>query len=244
MSDTTDSDSHRHLPPPARTEQPSSKTLVWTKRLGIAAIATGLVLCGTGAWFLFSPDNYRATTRIEVTHVYLPGVFDPYWIQSEFQVILSQFVLYRVIDSLNLNQKWGEALAKGKPLHTPETYALLIQRVELQVSNSSNVIDISVIDQSPTDAAQIANMIADTFRSSKLEVRQRWHSESETSSDPPPTDHLARIVERAVPPESPIGHNPLIGTILSSLGVIVVALGAYLVSHPSLRNNMFASFRG
>lgn len=86
------------------------------KRFGLAAVLIGLALCGVGLWLLLIPAKYQATTRIAVEHDYVPGVYDPYFIQTELEVIQSDFLLGRVVEALNLNAEWGEKYARGKTL--------------------------------------------------------------------------------------------------------------------------------
>ena len=56
------------------------------------------------------------------------GPYDPYFLQTQFEVIQSEAVLGKVIDDLDLNQAWGRKYAGGSPLKTSETLALLKAR--------------------------------------------------------------------------------------------------------------------
>src|SRR5688572_24528171 len=49
------------------------------------------------------------------------NVFDPYWVQTEFEKIQSKSILYQVISNLDLNIKWGEKYKEG-PLRPDLTY--------------------------------------------------------------------------------------------------------------------------
>ena len=54
-----------------------------------------------------------------------PISYDPYFIQTEFEVIQSEVILGKVIEDLDLNNEWGKKYANGEPLKTSETIALL-----------------------------------------------------------------------------------------------------------------------
>src|SRR5512142_2237994 len=62
------------------------------------------------------PKTYASTVRMKVdkdatdvaglTGERMPGGFDPYWIQTEFEKIQSKSILYPVITNLHLNKRW------------------------------------------------------------------------------------------------------------------------------------------
>ena len=58
--------------------------------------------------------------------------YDPYFIQTEFEVIQSELILGKVIESLNLNVEWGKKFRGGVPLKTTETMEILKKRMELR----------------------------------------------------------------------------------------------------------------
>jgi uncharacterized protein involved in exopolysaccharide biosynthesis len=138
-----------------------------TKRFGFGAIIFGLALGGVGLWFLLSPAEYRATTRISVG-IDDPEIYDPYFIQTEFQIIQSEVVLGKVVEALNLNGEWGKKYAWGKTLTTSETVRLLKRRLNLHLVTNSRFLDISVTDGNPVEAAKIANAIAEAYRDFRI----------------------------------------------------------------------------
>ena len=80
------------------------------------------------ALVLLSPAEYRATTRISVG-IDNPESYDPYFIQTELEIIQSEDVLGKVVEILNLNSEWGRKYAWGKTLTTSETVWLLKRRL-------------------------------------------------------------------------------------------------------------------
>src|ERR1035438_5441586 len=138
-----------------------------TKRFGFGAIIFGLALGGIGLWLLLSPAEYRATTRISVGIDY-PESYDPYFIQTELEIIQSEVVLGKVVEALYLNGEWGRKYARGKTLTTSETVWLLKRRLNLHLVTNSRFLDISVTDGNPVEAAKIANAIAEAYRDFRI----------------------------------------------------------------------------
>jgi len=225
------------------------------KRFGLAAILIGLALCGVGLWLLLIPAKYQATTRIMVEHyesVVEPGGYGLYFIQTEFEVIQSTLLLGRVIEALNLNASWGEKYAGGKTLETYETLRLLRQRLSFRGINNTKIIDISVTDANPAAAARIANCLAETFRDFRADEQQKLEKPKIETGKAMPAQSaktpLVQIVEPAVPPKSPIGHDRLFGVILLFCGLAALAAGLYLIATfdsmagNKMRTTMFSFF--
>src|SRR6266436_213363 len=76
------------------------------------------------------PESFVSSVRIAVekdstdipgidptSHAYAQ-VFDPYWIQTQFETIQSKSILHQVITNLNLNKIWGEKLKFERDLRT------------------------------------------------------------------------------------------------------------------------------
>ena len=82
------------------------------KVFGRATVVVGLALCGIGAWLLIRPMEYQAKVRIQLEpNINTSGSeesYDPYFIQTEFELIQSEAVLGNVIEALNLNVEWGK----------------------------------------------------------------------------------------------------------------------------------------
>jgi uncharacterized protein involved in exopolysaccharide biosynthesis len=141
----------------------------WKQILGVTLLISGLALGGVGLWLLMSPSKYVATVRIrmesDVTDSYPPGtvVYDPYFIQTTFEVIQSQLVLSNVITKLNLNQVWGEKYFGGRPLKLTETIAILKNRMSLAPIRNTKLVAITFYSDNPNEAAQIANAIAEAY---------------------------------------------------------------------------------
>ncbi len=100
------------------------------------------------------------------------GSYDPYFIQTEFEVIQSEQVLGKVIDKLNLSSTWAKTGAQGA-LTRNETLQMLRQRLDLKRLPNSSLVEIGVKDSNPQEAAKLANAVAEAYRDQRLEHRKQ-----------------------------------------------------------------------
>ncbi|MGO8927851.1 MAG: M56 family metallopeptidase [Limisphaerales bacterium] len=146
---------------------------------GLALLGIGLLLVVLGVRLALSPTTYQSTVRIRVEREQPDGLadprgligYDPYFIQTEFEVLQSEPVLGKVIEALDLNKEWGIKHADGDRLKTLETLALLKSRLDFRVVRNTSLIEIRVSSEKPDEAARIANAIADSYRDLRYEQR-------------------------------------------------------------------------
>jgi capsular polysaccharide biosynthesis protein len=128
------------------------------------------------------PEWYSSTARIKVERDRsdIAGLgerevtgYDPYFIQTEFEVIQSEVILAKVIEDLALNEEWGKKYNDGKHLRTSETIGLLKQRIDLRPVRNTSLIEIRVASEKPDDAARIANAVAEIYKNYRMEERVR-----------------------------------------------------------------------
>ena len=152
------------------------KAIIITVFLITAIIATAVTF--------ILPQSYASTCRIKVENDVndSPGgtsptsammVYDPYFIQTTFEIMQSQLVLSNVISTLNLNEKWGKKYYNGETLKTSETMAILKGRMSLAPVRNTKLISITVYSDDANEAAQVANTIANAYRNYRLESRQQ-----------------------------------------------------------------------
>lgn len=113
----------------------------------------------------------------------LSGIYDPYFVQTETEVIRSQVVLDKVIEKLNLNKNWGDKHGAGVPLQTSDTRQLLQKRLDLRPVPNTSLMDIRVTSDSPEEAATIANAVAATYQDYLREVRSKLAAGGVKSSE-------------------------------------------------------------
>ena len=122
---------------------------------------------------------YSSRARIEVhvdttdiasmTQQSMSLVDDPYFIQTEFEVIRSQTILDRVVNKLKLNELWTERFQRPYQLKTPETRDMLKGMIDLSAERNTSLIDITVYDTDANEAALLANTVAEVYQDYRQE---------------------------------------------------------------------------
>jgi uncharacterized protein involved in exopolysaccharide biosynthesis len=121
------------------------------------------------------PESYASTARLLVesdsTSERQSLPYDPYFIQTTFQIIQSELVLKPVVNNLNLNVEWGKKYFNGETLKTVETMEILKQRLQLAPVKNTKLIAITVYSDDRNEAAQIANAVAKAYQDYRVEAR-------------------------------------------------------------------------
>jgi capsular exopolysaccharide synthesis family protein len=152
------------------------KAIIITVFLITAIVATAVT-------FLL-PESYASTVRIRIEPDTVGDIqsisspqsynpYDPYFIQTEFEVIQDRVVLGKVIETLGLNEAWGKKYNGGETLKTPETMDFLKRRMNLNPVRNTKLIEITVYSEDKNEAARIANTIADVYRNYRLSQRRQ-----------------------------------------------------------------------
>jgi polysaccharide biosynthesis transport protein len=142
----------------------------------VAFVTVFVLVVGVSTLITFLlPESYASTARIRVE----PGPgsaaesatsskptpsYDPYFIQTTFEIIQDRVVLEKVIKDLDLNVVWGKKYNGGIALKTDETMELLKRRMNLTPVRNASLISITVYSEDKNDAARIANAIAQSYR--------------------------------------------------------------------------------
>jgi len=100
------------------------------------------------------------------------GVYDPFFVQTTFEIIQSQLVLSNVVSTLDLNAKWGKKYNGGEPLPTTETMEILKRRLVLQPVRNTKLISITVYDEDRQEAADLANAVAKAYQDYRINSRR------------------------------------------------------------------------
>jgi capsular exopolysaccharide synthesis family protein len=172
------------------------KAIIITVFLITAIIATAVTF--------ILPESFASTCRIKVENdgtdigvgssmptSMLP--YDPYFIQTTFEIMQSQLVLSNVITALNLNVEWGKKYYNGESLKTTETMEILKGRMGLAPVRNTKLIAITVYSDDPKEAALLANTIADAYRAYRIETRRQITSRGLEVLDQQYTDESNRI---------------------------------------------------
>jgi len=141
-----------------------------------------VVITATLVTFIL-PESFSSVARIKVerdqsdiqglTTPQLVTPYDPYFIQTEFEVIQSEVILGKVIEDLKLRQEWASKYGNGGTLTLPETMMLLKGQIDLKPVRNTSLIEIRVYSEKPDEAARLANAIAETYRNYRLSDRKQ-----------------------------------------------------------------------
>ena len=152
--------------------------IIRIRKTVILAVFLLVVITATLVTFIL-PENYSSTARIKVERDQsdisgltqagpVMGMYDPYFIQTEFEVIQSEVVLGKVIEEMNLNEEWGKKLG-GEKLKTSETMMLLKRVMDLRPVRNTTLIEVRVFSEKPEEAAKLARHRTSTA------PRTGWH---------------------------------------------------------------------
>ena len=152
------------------------KAIIITVFLITAIIATAVTF--------ILPESYASTCKIKVENDVndSPGgssmtpsmmPYDPYFIQTTFEIMQSSLVLSNVISTLNLNVEWGKKYFNGETLKSTETMEILKQRMALAPVRNTKLISITVYSDDAKEAALLANTIADAYKNYRLDTRRQ-----------------------------------------------------------------------
>src|SRR6266704_4868576 len=155
--------------------------IIRIRKTVILAVFLLVVITATLVTFIL-PESFSSTARIKIERDQTDiagiaergqyaGSYDPYFIQTEFEVIQSEVILGQVITDLDLNKEWGKKFANGETLKTTETMALLKGRMDLRPVRNTSLIEIRVFSDRPDEAAKVANAVASAYKNHRLEQR-------------------------------------------------------------------------
>ena len=156
------------------------KAIIITVFLITAIIATAVTF--------ILPESFASTTRIivepDVSDISMWGeersvsqvTYDPYFLQTTYELIQSQAVLSNVVSALNLNVEWGKKYYNGETLKTSEAIEFLKRRMHLDTIRNTKYITVTVYNEDRNEAARLANAVADAYQNYRLQQRQELTS--------------------------------------------------------------------
>jgi capsular exopolysaccharide synthesis family protein len=154
--------------------------IIRIRKTVILAVFLLVVITATLVTFIL-PESYSSMARIKVerdqtdvtamSERLQSGGYDPYFIQTEFEVIGSQRVLGKVVKDLDLRTEWGKKYGSGNPLGEAETITILKGRMDLRPVRNTSFIEIRVYADKPEDAQKLAQAIAEAYRAHRAEQR-------------------------------------------------------------------------
>ena len=135
------------------------------------------------------PESYASTARIivepDISNISMGEersvsqvTYDPYFLQTTYELIQSQAVLSNVVSALNLNVEWGKKYYNGETLKTSEAIEFFKRRMHLDTIRNTKYITITVYNEDKNDAAKLANAVAGAYQNYRLQQRQELTSKS------------------------------------------------------------------
>jgi len=156
--------------------------IIRIRKTVILAVFLLVVITATLVTFIL-PESYSSTARIKIERDApdISGImerggnmpYDPYFMQTEFELIQSDVILGKVIDELDLNKEWGRKYGSGEPFKTSETKRILKNRIGLRFVRNTSLIEISFSSEKAEEAARIANAVAEAYKAHRLEQRMQ-----------------------------------------------------------------------
>lgn len=150
-----------------------------------AAVFLLILLVCVAVTFIL-PESFASTARIKIENhatADKPAGYDPYLIQTEFEVIQSEVILSKVIEALDLNTVWGKKYSGGAKAKTSECLALLKSRMDLRPVRNTDLVDIRVFSEDAAEAARLANGITEAYRSYREGNSRRYTTEARKSRE-------------------------------------------------------------
>ncbi|MGZ8898944.1 MAG: GumC family protein [Limisphaerales bacterium] len=154
--------------------------IIRIRKTVILAVFLLVVLTTTAVTFIL-PETYMSMARIEVgkdtpdigsiLQPQTQSIYDPYFIQTEFEKIKSTKVLHPVIEQLNLQNVWSKRWGHTEPLKIGEAYKALVSQIDLRQSRNTSLIEIRAYSDVKQEAAEIANKIAEVYRETRTKNR-------------------------------------------------------------------------
>src|SRR5204863_1995251 len=156
--------------------------IIRIRKTVILAVFLLVVITATLVTFIL-PESFSSVTRIKIdrdqsditgmTERSFGGSYDPYFIQTEFEVIQSELILGKVVQDLDLNKEWGKKYANGETLKPTETMALLKSRMDLRPVRNTSLIEIRIYSERPEEAARLANAVANAYKEHRLSQKMQ-----------------------------------------------------------------------
>ena len=155
-------------------------------RLPLIVLVFLLVVLTSAIVTYFMPKEYASSVTMEVQqNDTLLQVFDrqggagfnPRFLTTQFEIIQRKEMLYPVIDSLGLEQRWKGAYGFT---NKEQTYFRLRNMIDVREIRNTELIQIVVMSIDRQEAADIANRIAEEYQKKRIEDQQQMVSRSLT----------------------------------------------------------------
>jgi capsular exopolysaccharide synthesis family protein len=165
------------VPPEARLHFLDYWRIIRIRKAIIITVFLITAIIATAVTFIL-PVSYASTSQIEIK----PDVsdisqmdgtpisvgYDPYFLQTELEKLQGPTVLGKVVDALDLNNKWGQKYGVGA-FKTSETVEFLKGQMSLNPVRNTTLVNITIYSGDKNEAATLANAIAKAYHDYRLE---------------------------------------------------------------------------
>jgi uncharacterized protein involved in exopolysaccharide biosynthesis len=129
------------------------------------------------------PKTYMSMSRITVEKdtsdiAPLNGIqsgataFDPYFIQTELEVIQSQKVLDKVVDTCHLTEVW-KRLNRGNLLTEIQARKILEKAIDIRQFRNTSIIELRAYDRDKNLAMVIAQALAEEYQTHRTDAQKK-----------------------------------------------------------------------
>jgi len=146
-------------------------------RLPLIILVFMLVVITAGVITYYMPREYQARTTVQVrSEEQDMQVFgnmraqmtDPRFLGTQFQIIQSTAVLYPVIETLDLVNRWAEFGVRSRQ----QAYSLLRSRLEVTDIRNTDLLQILAWSRDPVEAAELANTVSAEYEKQRNAVER------------------------------------------------------------------------
>lgn len=150
------------------------------KRIDVVLAAFFIIVMTTTVYTFIQTPVYLSSTKLLVekqrpeinvfNNQQVLESYDPYYYQTQYEIIQGKQVLSEVIEKLELQKKF--APAEGKSIKMEEAVAILRGSIDVQQYRNTNILEVMVYNKDRVLAAEIANAIAQIYRDQRLKVHR------------------------------------------------------------------------
>ena len=141
--------------------------------------------------------------------------FDPYFIQTELEVIQSQKVLDKVVAKCNLAEKW-KRIYGGNLLHPIEARKILKKAIDIRQFRKTSIIELRAYDWDKFLAKDIAQALAEEYQTHRTDAQKK----------------RVEIIDDADLPVQAVRPNIPLNITLGVVAGLILGVGfAFLIEH-------------
>ena len=148
------------------------KAIIITVFLITAIIATAVTFILPVSYSSTAQINIEEDTTLDVDPMGGPGGtssgYNPYFLQTQLEILQGPTVLGKVVESLHLNELWGKKYGVDT-FKTSETVEFLKNQMGLSPVRNTTLIGITVYSADKNEAASLANAIAKAYHDYRVE---------------------------------------------------------------------------